>query len=49
MIARFLNRIAARRLGRRSHCNRPTAHDRIVAKTIELQRELGWPDDPRLA
>lgn len=46
MIARILNRLAARRLGRRSHVNE---HARMVERTRQMRRELGLPDDRRLA
>jgi hypothetical protein len=41
MIARLFTRLAARRLGRRSHANRLSAHDRIVERTRQMREELG--------
>jgi hypothetical protein len=45
MIGRFLTRLCARHLGRRSHLSE---HERILAKAREIRRSLGMPDDKRL-
>ena len=53
MIAFLTRRIIAAhhreigRLGGKARAQQERAP--IIAKTVQLQRELGWPDDPRLA
>lgn len=45
---RLLTSLAASFLARRSHINRPTAHQRIVERTRLIRKELGLSDDSRL-
>jgi hypothetical protein len=45
MITRLLSSIAARILSKRAH---QTSHDRIVAKTVAMRRELGLGEHPGL-
>lgn len=47
-MTRLFTRIAARWLGRRSHVNRKTAHERIVERTAQMRRELGLGAHPGL-
>jgi hypothetical protein len=46
MIARFLARLAARRLSNHGH---DLSRERIKAKAAQIRRELGLPPDRRLA
>ena len=45
----LLSSFFARRLAKLPRRPRPTARDRIMEKTRQLQRELGWPEGGRLA